>query len=360
MYFNIGLLTSILFFLFYANPTHSQDTISTKIIIDTLGNEIYYLKDKNDHPLGYYSPVFTPVCIDGTCYPIDINIFWDLDGNYAKYTLNYDKILTKNEHLPFSEFDYGLLHRVIADSESALADFTIYELTDPNESKVDGVTGATRPELQGAFVPDALYTSYTLWHLVRKPKSDISNFTINALIQSSQFKYLLKHPQLGGQKLALNYLLKNNQEQNIVSVLSPIIDSTDNELTLTCLQLIPSNLSESSEARYLFSKTYIRTDKPSIKKEILNRWEAYHTITELEIKTITTELGNTSATFNQEINLINSYPNWNEDIYNLLLNKIVATTNMMRKEKIKKLLLSRESEFSRKFKKTVKKELNLY
>ncbi|MFT5823066.1 MAG: hypothetical protein ACI8ZM_004325 [Crocinitomix sp.] len=337
----------------------SQDTIRTNIIIDSLDNEVYYLTTKDRKPIAYFSPVFTPVCIDGTCYPIKINLFWDLAGNYLKYSLDAREILTKVEHLPFTEFDYGLLHRVIANHKSALANYTIYELVDTmsiseKEAKVDGVTGATRPELQGAFVPDALYTSYTLWHLARKPQLQIEAYTINRIFHSQLFYHVLTTPQLGGQELALHYLVKRQQTSSVIAVLSPIIDSTDNQLTVKCIELIPKIELELLESRLLLTQTYSRSDNSSVKKTILNRWNNEMKITPLELETIANELGNQSATFQLEQESLRENEDWTEHIYYVLMDKINNTSNMMRKERIKKLLYSREEDFPKKFRRKLK------
>ncbi len=332
----------------------TQDTIQTNIIIDSLDNEVYYLTDKNEKPMGYYSPIFTPVCVDGTCYPIRINLFWNLSGAYQKYTLDANEILTKVEHLPFTEFDYGLLHRVIANPQSALANYSIYDLVDTiatskNETKVDGITGATRPELQGAFVPDALYTSYTLWHLARKPQLLIANFTQIEILGSRFFNWVLNNPNLGGQKLALQCLIQKSSTSTTVQSLTQIIDSTDNELTVECLRLIPKVELTLAESRLLLANTYSRSDNASVKKAILEHWQNNVKLTALELETLAHELGNQWATFLLEKELLSTNREWTEDIYFILLDKVNNTSNIMRKEKIKRLLYSREADFPKKF-----------
>lgn len=337
----------------------SQDTTRTNIIIDSLDNEVYYLTSKDRKPIAYFSPIFTPVCVDGTCYPIKINLFWDLAGNYLKYSLDIHEILTKVEHLPFTEFDYGLLHRVIANHKSALANYTIYELVDTTsilekETKVDGITGATRPELQGAFVPDALYTSYTLWHLARKPQLQIEEYTINRIFHSQLFYHVLATPKLGGQELALHYLLKKQQISSAIAVLSPIIDSTDNQLTVKCIKLIPKIELVLNQSRQLLARTYSRSDNSEVKKIILNRWSNEMKLSAFELETIANELGNQSATFQLEQDLLKGNKEWTEIIYFILKDKINSTSNMMRKERIKKLLYSREEDFPKKFRRELK------
>lgn len=349
---NVVLLIVV---IFGNTKLNAQDTIPTKITLDTLGNEVYYLTTSSQKPIAYYSPIFTPVCLDGTCYPIHINLFWDLGGNYLKYTLDSTEILTKIEHLPFTAFDYGLLHRVIANSKSALADFTIHELTDPNESKVDGVTGATRPELQGAFVPDALYTSYTLWHLARNPTLKIQAFTTQNLFKTSLFNQLLSNPKYGAQKLALNYLIAQNPINDTIASLIPIIDTTDNTLTVKCLELIPITRVNKQQVRQMLCNTYLKSDNLSVKETILKKWTEEVKPAQLEAITVANVLGDEFGTFQAEVELLAAVEIWPTEIYDILFEKSSQLTNMMRKEKINRLLFSREANFPKQFKRKLKK-----
>lgn len=333
----------------------TQDTIKTEIIIDTLGNEIYLLTNSKNEPVEYFSPIFTPVCLDGTCYPIKINLFWNLTGQYKKYSLDKDEILTKIEHLPFSDFDYGLLHRVIANPNSALANFTIYELTDTNAPKVDGVTGATRPELQGSFVPDALYTSHTLWHLARRSTPKMIDYTREKLIEKGFSSYLLSSENGGCQQLVLEHIHEESNLENVIDTFHPIIDSTDNQITALCISLIPNSELEMDKTRTIFCSTYTRSENQKVKEEILKRWENDFKPCESEISAIAGSMGKSFASFESELKLLEREKNWPESVYYILLDKMENSSNMMRKEKFKKLLYSRSEYFPKKFKKELKK-----
>lgn len=343
------------FMLILSKTGWTQDTLKTAIIIDTLGNEIYLLNNSKNEPIEYFSPIFTPVCLDGTCYPIKINLFWDLAGQYKKYSLNKGEILTKIEHLPFSDFDYGLLHRVINNPNSALANFTIHELTDTNTPKVDGITGATRPELQGSFVPDALYTSHALWHLARKSTPKMINYTKKELIEKGLSSYLLYFEQGGCQQLVLKHIHQESNSENVIDTFQPIIDSTDNQLTALCISLIPNSELEMSKTRTLFCSTYASSENQKVKEEILRRWENDLKPSESEMVTIANSMGKSFASFESELKLLEREKNWPESVYYILLNKMENSSNMMRKEKFKKLLYSRSEYFPKKFKRELKK-----
>ncbi len=72
------------------------------------------------------------------------------------------------------------------------------------------------------------------------------------------------------------------------------------------------------------------------------------------METVGNNLGNQAATFERELRLLVAYKEWTENVYFILLEKINNATNMMRREKIKRLLYSRENDFPRKLKRQLK------
>lgn len=340
--------------------TWSQKTLKTGIIIDTLGNEVELVLDENGYPNSYFSYVLTPVCLDGTCYPIKINIHWNLAGEYKKYTLETNEILTKIDHIPFTDQDYIDLDLVIRDNQSALADFTLEELTSSDTTaeladsiKVDGVTGATRTELEGAFVPGALYTSHTLWHLVRRPSLAMRKYTSHAYFKPIFESYFLNNPELGMQSDYLKHLIANAESS--AEILIPIIDSTDNELTQIAIQSIDSMELEIPQIAEILANTYERTEQSEVKKEILKRWYKRQ-LTAVEQKALANELGFQFSTFQDELDLLAEQSDWTEEVYFIYYERLKSTRNMMRKEKMKKLLHSRSAFYPKKFRKFLKKE----
>ena len=102
--------------------------------------------------------------------------------------------LTKKKHIAFSETDYGLLHRILADSLSLLAHYKLADILPKNTANlsVDAVSGATIPDLNHYIVPEAAYTSHTLWHLVYGASRDSLNKVMRNIISAPLLDSLLK------------------------------------------------------------------------------------------------------------------------------------------------------------------------
>ena len=144
-----------------AFEAYTQD--STRVAVN-----LRYGSDQQ--PQYYTCHVKTPVCKEGLCYLVTIDMYWDLLGNFVKYELPPGEPLTKFDHEAFTEADYDKLNRILADQHSLLGDYRMEDLVDESTERVseevDAVTGATRKSVQNAVVEGAVYTAYTLWHLV--------------------------------------------------------------------------------------------------------------------------------------------------------------------------------------------------
>ncbi len=142
----------------------------------TIAHQLYLLVDSLDRPLLYYANIQTPVCIDSICKPMYVEIYWNLIGNYVGFDIMDDHPMTKYDHDLFEKEDYQKLHRLLLDKHSILERRSLTALFDPSlkqekqieykGQKVDAISGATRTEIKGSVVPGALFSCYTLWHLV--------------------------------------------------------------------------------------------------------------------------------------------------------------------------------------------------
>lgn len=139
---------------------------------DTLGviHRIGRLTSKAGTPEGYVSHIETPVCSDTLCNLMDIRMFWTLSGSYWGFDTIPRKPLTKNDHLKFDAKDYEKLHELLMDEQSILRRRHKDDLFDKEVKRVsnvvDAVTGATAKEVKEAVVDGAVYSSYTIYHLV--------------------------------------------------------------------------------------------------------------------------------------------------------------------------------------------------
>lgn len=118
----------------------------------------------------FKSSIKTDVCKDSLCELMELNVIWDLAGNYKNIDTIPGLPLTKFDHEPFSNNDYAKLHSILKNGNSLLGYRNKNELIDNSISdyseKVDGVTGATIKEVKSAVIEGALYSTYTLWNLV--------------------------------------------------------------------------------------------------------------------------------------------------------------------------------------------------
>lgn len=155
-----------------------------------LEHELFLLSDSAQQPLLFYSEIMTPVCIDGICKPVHIELYWSLTGNYVGFGLFDQEPLTKFDHDAFTEADYQKMNALLNDKNSILSRQQLSDLFDENAApakkieyqgvELDAVSGATRKEIKESVVEGALYSCFTLWHLVYGPVQQ----TIEAYVQS--------------------------------------------------------------------------------------------------------------------------------------------------------------------------------
>lgn len=138
-----------------------NDTIPGNILLEYTGNE--------GLPLMYSREILTGVCIDGKCRLVKINLFWHVTGRYLGFELSGNEFLSKTEHKHFTPDEYDQLHELLANSLSPLAQYSLEELVpakDSTANKVDAVSAATIAAVLDHIVEGAVYTTYTLWHIV--------------------------------------------------------------------------------------------------------------------------------------------------------------------------------------------------
>jgi len=119
-------------------------------------------------PVLYFRKFSTGVCLENECRPLLIILYWTVTGRYLGFELPQGEFLSKTEHEPFVKKEYEELNKLLSNSYSTLANFSLEELVEPvtNEEEVDGVSGATRSGILDYCVDGAVFTTYTLWHLV--------------------------------------------------------------------------------------------------------------------------------------------------------------------------------------------------
>lgn len=156
----------------------SSDEIAFTLVDDSthVNYEVVLLEDADGLPTAYTSYITTPVCDDTLCALMHIQMYWNLLGNYIGFDTISGNPLTKNDHIKFMDEDYNKLHRLLMDDNSIIKRKEKADLFDDNIKRVsevvDAVTGATAKEVKEAVVDGALYSSYTIYHIVYGAVSD--------------------------------------------------------------------------------------------------------------------------------------------------------------------------------------------
>jgi len=146
-----------------------QRRLIEEVETDSIRYELFVLEDAEGKDMQYMAEIFTPVCHTDKCYPVYINFYWDLLGNFQRFEMPEGEILTKLDHIPFEEEDYDQLEAILSNENSILGDYSIKDLvgsTNTAESNgVDAVTGATSKTIQNEVISGAVYSCYTLWQI---------------------------------------------------------------------------------------------------------------------------------------------------------------------------------------------------
>ncbi len=162
---------------------------------DTIPNDTLFIHlNKNNTPVEYSRKIVVGVCMDSECRLVNIELFWNITGRYLGFELPENEFLSKTKHDPFNEAEYNRLHSLLADPLSALANYSLNELvseTDSSKTYIDAVSSATISAVLDYIVEGAVYTTYTLWHIVYgTTKCEIEKLTIENLNSELVLKIL--------------------------------------------------------------------------------------------------------------------------------------------------------------------------
>ena len=218
---------------------YSQDKMKRNVVEDVFVESIndsisVQVRLKYDHtglPEFYFSHVNTPVCEEGLCKLMVIDVYWDVLGNFLKYDLSPDEPLTKFDHLHFTEEDHAKLKSILADRASILRDYPVDDLVDQRIIKksdvVDAVTAATRVGVRDAIVSGAVYSTYTLWHIVNGPiASRIEQFT-KPLYSDALLMKMFRSENLHYQYFALHHYPEKDSLRYLPEVINLVKNGID-------------------------------------------------------------------------------------------------------------------------------------
>lgn len=174
-FIRIFLVFHLLFVCFFTlcAQTKSESPERTKLAFSYTWQEnkpvrVYLQYSPVNMPDYYFTQLKTGVCSDGLCKPINIQIRWDLLGRFLTYHTEERYVLTKFDHVRFTDEDHRQLHKILADTASILRDYKVEDMIDSatyvKSQQIDAVTRPTSPTFENVTVDGALYTVYTLWH----------------------------------------------------------------------------------------------------------------------------------------------------------------------------------------------------
>ena len=153
-------------------------------IRDDQGQRVEIIRMEDGQGVSYWHRrIKTEVCQTGECKLIDVGLYWDCTGDFFGLDV-YGEHLTKTDHSIFSEDDYEFLISILSNDWSILREYEFSDLTVEGKNQdVDATSGATRKEIASEAVKDAVYTTYTLWHLVHNGEKEQLEILTAGLLQ---------------------------------------------------------------------------------------------------------------------------------------------------------------------------------
>ncbi|WP_273444744.1 hypothetical protein [Neolewinella agarilytica] len=171
----------------------------------SITHQMNLLYSSEGEPLLYYAAINTPVCIDGICKPVLVEMYWDLLGDYVGYGEYPNQPLTKYDHDPFLSEDHEKLHGLLLDRNSILDRKSLDDLYDLrgvsqdkiayNGVEIDGISGATKKEITASIVSGALYSCYRLWYLAHGDASRKIRENLPAIYSDTLARQFLRSGQ---------------------------------------------------------------------------------------------------------------------------------------------------------------------
>lgn len=215
-------LSALLALFLTARISGQEARAGSFVMNDSLVSELFLNRDDRGLPQAYESIIRTPICETGKCYVVELEMHWDLCGDFLAYDTLAGKALTKLDHKPFAPDDYRELARILGNRASILASYEQEELVgQTRKSAVDGFTGATIAEVKQSVIGGAVYSCHTLWHIVHGAAADSIRSYTRALLDSALVAHMFASPRPGYRA----YLLANLSDEQFVDFLPMVLGS---------------------------------------------------------------------------------------------------------------------------------------
>ena len=206
------MLFLLLFLCVLFSSFNSEKTEQPAFVIsteDSIEYKVYLCLDKENSPHNYKSRIKAPVCEDGLCYDVELIVYWDLVGNFVRFELLPVKPLTKLKHEPFTEKEYQRFSELLSNSTPTLGKYKKHELTTKIQN-IDGVSGATVAAVKDETIPGAVFTCFTMWHLVHGEVVDSIQKSTSQLLTEKVVRKIINYKSEKGDYYLLQHL---NDEQ---------------------------------------------------------------------------------------------------------------------------------------------------
>lgn len=245
----------------------------TFTVNDTLSFAVYIVENPLDKAKYYAAKLQTNVCNDQVCLPIEVNLFWDLLGNYHHFSKQSTFNFTKFDHQYFDENDYKRLNNILLDSLSPLRDYAVEDLLEKEAKKfsfeIDAVTRPTSPLFSNVTVPGALFTVYTLWHIVNGPiKNKLYAQTLKIYKELNWQIYFANSKSPTYQEYFLKQLNSNEIEQYKIQIIN-LLSADDDFIPHYAIDVLEKNVFK-DPVQYNSVLKQLEQLKPHVVTEILN------------------------------------------------------------------------------------------
>ena len=230
---------------------------------------------ENNRPDYYQSHVETPVCKDSLCYLVEIELYWDLLGNFKNYRLPPEAPLTKFDHEAFEAADHEKLKKILANKTSLLRDYDMKSLVDNSVKRtsavVDATTGATSASIKDEVVSGALYTTHRLWHIVNGEVATKILQHTQAMFDDSLLVRMLRSDEYHYQYYALTKIPAEGTDKYLPELMR-LVASGDEYVPFFAVEKLPKHVWKDAEYQQELMGMIDRLNF-EMQNEIINRFK---------------------------------------------------------------------------------------
>ena len=251
----------------------------SKLVTFEDGKDTLFInRSSEDHPISYFREIATGVCLDNECRPLNIIVYWTITGRFLGFELPEGEFLSKTDHEKFNEKEYQDMNRMVSNQNSILANFSIKDLTvpvtdaDTAGEKIDGVSAATKASILDYCVEGAVYTTYTLWHIIYgETRTKIIEIT-ESMLSPELLTMIMDSQNILDKKWGLTHARKFWQSSEIQQQIFDIIENQDLQLIDMAMNVIPISSLESSDLQIRLYSYYHQSDN-TVKRKILKKFQ---------------------------------------------------------------------------------------